>query len=118
MKDLLISVLETICPNNVFLQGTLNGDESYPESFITFWVDSTDDNSHYDNGVHSIDWSFSVIFYSSNPELIQTKAAEIRTKLIAAGFIADGRGNDMPSDQPSHTGWAMDFSYVETITTT
>lgn len=113
MKELLISVLETICPNNVFLQGTLAENEQYPESFITFWTDYTDDNSHYDNAVHSINWSFTVIFYSSNPALVLSKPAEIRTALKAAGFIPQGRGNDTPSDQPSHTGWAMDFIYTE-----
>lgn len=115
MKQTLINILETFCPNCVFLQGTLNSEEAYPESFITFWTNYTDDNSHYDNDVFSVDWNFSVIFYSSDPALVNTKPAEIRTALKAAGFIPQGKGNDIPSDRPSHTGWTMDFIYTEIL---
>lgn len=115
MKQLLIETLETICPGNVYLQGTLNSNEAYPESFITFWVDDTRDESHYNNDVHSIIWSFSVMFYSSNPALVETKSAEIRQKLKQAGFIPQGRGTDIMSDRISHTGWAMDFLYKEIL---
>lgn len=113
MKQLLLNILETICPNKVFLQGTLNPDEAYPESFITFWVDYTRDNSHYNDNVNSIVWSFSVIFYSSDPALVNTKPEEIREALKEAGFIPQGRGSDIMSDRISHTGWAMDFLYTE-----
>ena len=115
MKQTLINVLETICPNNVYLQGTLAADAEYPESFITFWTNYTDDNSHFDDNVYSVDWQFSVIFYSSDPALIETKAAAIRTALKNAGFIPQGKGNDIASDSPTHTGWAMDFIKTEIL---
>lgn len=108
MKKKLIEILEKICPN-VYLQGTLNEDEAFPESFITFWTDTTDDDTFYDNGAKSEIWNFNVIFYSSDPTLVETKPAEIRAALKAAGFIPQGKGNDIPSGKPSHTGWAMDF---------
>lgn len=115
MKSLLIETLEKICPNNVFLQGTLSAEESYPTDFITFWVDDTSDNSFYDDETHSVIWDFSVVYYSSDPLLVNTKPAEIRTALKEAGFIPQGKGNDIPSDVPTHTGWAMDVIYRETI---
>lgn len=113
MKESLLTVLETICPNNVYLQGTLS--EIYPESFITFWTNYADDNSHYDNTVHSIDWQFSVNYYSSNPALVGTVPTQIRTALKNAGFIPQGKGSDIPSDEPTHTGWTMDFIKTEFI---
>ena len=113
MKQALIEVLETICPNNVFLQGTLAEDEAYPESFITFWTNYTDDHSHFDNDVNSWDWNFSVIYYSSDPELVGTVPDTIRGLLKAAGFIPQGKGNDIVSDRSSHTGWAMEFIKTE-----
>lgn len=113
MKQSLISVLETFCPNNVFLQGTLNGDAEYPETFVTFWTNYTEDNAHYDDDVCSIDWEFSVILYSCDPAVVGTMPAQIRAALKDAGFIPQGRGNDIPSDRPSHTGWAMDFIKTE-----
>lgn len=113
MKQELINVLETICPNKVFLQGTIAADEPYPESFITFWTNYTDDNSNFDNDTVSIDWNFSVMFYSTDPAKVGTVPNQIRTALKQAGFIPQGRGNDILSDQPSHTGWAMEFIKTE-----
>ena len=67
------------------------------------------------NEVVSVDWNFSVMFYSSDPALVNSKPAEISAALRAAGFIPQGKGNDIPSDRPSHTGWAMDFIYTEIL---
>lgn len=114
MKDTLITLLQAICPN-VYLQGTLSDDGAYPENFITIWVNDAPDNAHYDNDVHSIDWYFSIIYYSSNPSNVNTVPAQIRAALKSAGFIPQGRGNDIPSDVPTHTGWAMDYIYTEIL---
>lgn len=112
MKERLIKILETF-GYPVFLQGTFNPEEEYPESFITFFVTGTEDNAHYDNAVHSVDWHFAVIFYSSVPALVNTKPAEISSALRNAGFIPQGKGYDILSDEPTHTGWAMDFYFTE-----
>lgn len=115
MKQTLINVLETFCPDNVYLQGTLAESETYPETFITFWTNYTDDNQHFDDEVYSVDWNFSVMFYSIDPTLVNSKPAEISAALRAAGFIPQGKGNDLISDEPTHTGWAMDFIYTEIL---
>jgi len=116
VKNNLITTLETAFPNYpVFLQGTLEDDEAYPNSFITVWTPFTLDNTHYNNATYAIDWHFSVLFYSNNPTLIGTVPDSIRSTLKAAGYIADGKGNDIPSDVPTHTGWAMDFIYKEIL---
>lgn len=115
MKQLLIQTLETICPDKVFLQGTLNPNEAYPDEFITFWTDYTDDNAHYDNSVKSVDWNFSVIFYSNNPDRVASVPALIRSALKNAGFIPQGKGNDVLSDVQTHTGWAMGFIIIENL---
>lgn len=113
MKSQLVSVLETICPNNVFLQGTLSPDEPYPNDFITFWTNYTDDLSHHDNYTTAYEWQFSVMCYSNNPSNVATMAESIRNNLKSAGFIPQGKGNDIPSDLKSHTGWAIDFLKAE-----
>ena len=87
----------------------MNENEAFPESFITFWTNYTDDASFYDDDPKSEVWAFNVIFYSSDPTLVETKSAEIRTALKAGGFIPQGKGNDIPSGKQSHTGWAMEF---------
>lgn len=113
MKEKLIAVLEQFCKDNVYLQGTIEEDAVYPLSFITFWTDYTDDEAFYDNDAHSSVWHYNVIFYSSDQNLVDTKPAEIRAALKAAGFIPQSRGRDIPSDVESHTGWAMDFIYKQ-----
>lgn len=113
MKQALIDVLETFCPNDVYLQGT--APSNYPDTFITFWTNYTDDNKHFDDDVFSVDWNFSVMFYSTDPSLVNSKPDEIRSALKQAGFIPQGKGNDIPSDEQSHTGWAMDFIYTEIL---
>jgi hypothetical protein len=112
MKQKLIETLSTF-GYPVFLQGTLNPEETYPKTFITFFTDSTDDNGHFENKTNSVDWSFSVILYADDPEIVNTKPNEIRAALKAAGFIPQGKGNDILSDEPTHTGWAMDFVITE-----
>lgn len=114
MKELLISVLEGF-GYPVALQGTMNPDEDYPETFITFFCDSTEEASHFDDEACSVDWFFSVIFYSNNPTLVNTKPNEIREALASEGFIPQGRGNDIISDEKTHTGWAMDFVITENL---
>ena len=115
MKATLITALETVCPNNVFLQGSLSENTAYPSEFITFWTNYTDDRAFYNNAVHSIDWNFSVMVYATSPNRVATLASSVRTALINAGFIPQGKGNDLLSDEPTHTGWAMEFIKTEII---
>ena len=107
MKNKLIAVLEKY-GFPVFLQGTLNPKEKYPDTFITFWTDSTDDGIHLDNVTMTFDWYFSIILYSNNPVIVNTLPDNMRADLKAAGFIPQGKGFDVPCDNPTHTGWAMD----------
>lgn len=116
MKQKLINALVKcgfVEGETLFLHGTMNPEEAYPKTFVTFWTDSTDDGAHFDNKTNSVVWSFSVIVYSDDPATVNTKPDEIRAALKAAGFIPQGKGQDAPSDEQTHTGWAMDFIGVE-----
>lgn len=115
MKQKLIDILEKHCPNNVYLQGTMNPEEAYPAEFVTFWTPITSDGAHYDNAATSVDWTFYVIYYSNDPLQVNTKPFEIAADLKAAGFVQQGKGNDILSDEPTHTGWAMDFVCTEKL---
>lgn len=112
MKQKLIETLLSF-GYPVFLQGTLNPDEAYPKTFITFFTDSTDNNGHFENKTNAVNWYFSVILYSDDPKTVNTKPVEIIAALKQAGFIPQGKGNDILSDEPTHTGWAMDFVITE-----
>ena len=115
MKQILVDILEKFCPKNVYLQGTMNPDKAYPKEFLTFWIPATDDATHYDNAVAAVDWTVYVIYYSNDPRKVNTKPLENAAALKAAGFVQHGRGHDVLSDEPTHTGWAMDFAYTEKL---
>lgn len=95
-----------------FLQGTFSG-ETYPDSFITYIVNSADDREHYDDDATSWTWNVTVIFYSNDPALLTTAPVEIRNALKTAGFIPTGKGYNIFSDDPNFYGWTQEFLYLD-----
>ena len=112
VKQKAIDVLETFCPNNVYLQGTLNPDVEYPQKFITFFISTTELDAFYDDDSNTVGFYLIVMFYSDDPTEVATIPQEIWLAMKSEGFIPDGIGNDIISDVESHTGWAMDFKYI------
>lgn len=112
MKKKLIEILKRF-GYPVYLQGTIAPGDPYPDTFITFYVNDSDDGNHYDDRPANWIWDFDVFLYSNNPELVNSKPDEIRKALAAEGFIPRGKGWDIPSDEPSHTGWAQNYYYIE-----
>ena len=110
MKDVLISLLETF-GYPVRLQGSLAPEEAYPESFFTFWNADSEDACHYDNRVRAWVWDFTIYFYSTSPALVNTVLDDARQLLSATGWVMSGRGYDVASDEPTHTGRAIDVMY-------
>ena len=111
MKELLVQTLETIFPGNVYLQGTLNPDDAYSDTFVTFFTDAVDFDKFYDDEYTAENWSFSVMVYSTDPELLQARAQETVVALRAAGFIIQSGAHDILSDVITHTGWAIDVIF-------
>ena len=112
MKDLLVNTLEAL-GYPVFLQGTLDPGEEYPADFITFFTNSSEDGAHFDNSPGEWEWNFTVNFYSNNPNNIMSVPGMIRAALKAVGFIPQGKGFDLLSDEKTHTGWAQEFLFLE-----
>ena len=112
MKQALINLLGSF-GYPVKLQGSLLPDEPYPASFFTFWNNSSDDAAHYDNAAISYVWSFDINFYSNDPALTNTVLLEAKALLQAAGWIINGKGYDMPTDYPTHTGRGIVALYLE-----
>ena len=112
MEDKLIEVLSKL-NYPVFRQGSLLPHQPYPRHFFTFWNDSADGNSFYDNDENSITWAYSVNFYSVNPAYTYEKLTEIKSLLKENGFIVTGGGYDVASDEPTHTGRGISVFYKE-----
>ncbi len=112
MKDLLIQVLESF-GYPIFQQGSLGKDEAYPESFFTFWNNDSFDGEFYDNVEHKTTWNFDLNFYSIDPELVNNKLLEAKKLLKQNGFIVNGKGYDVVSDEPTHTGRGINVLKIE-----
>ena len=112
MKDEFIKILESF-GFPIFQKGSLNENEAYPESFFTFWNNSSSDNEFYDNKENSYIWDFDLNFYSSDPNLVNTKLLEAKKKLKEKGFIVRGKGYDVASDEPTHTGRGINVLKIE-----
>ena len=110
MKELLYNTLSAL-GYPVFLQGT--APQSYPDSFVTYWTIDTPAAAEFDNALLLSEWQFYVYFYSTDPELVHSVPAEIRNALKAAGFTPQGKGRDLLSDEPTHTGWVQEYSIFE-----
>lgn len=103
MKEELISLLNTL-KYPVFLQGSLQDTESYPQSFFTFWNFSTPEAAYYDNDAGRAVWGFWIYFYSTSPLLVETEPEKARKLLKQNGYILDGKAHDIAVDKPTHTG--------------
>lgn len=112
MKDVLIQTISTL-GYPIFQQGSLGEDVQYPESFFTFWNNEVPGDEFYDNTEHSYIWDFDLNFYSSDPALVNTKLLEAKALLKAQGFIVNGKGHDVASDEPTHTGRGINVRKIE-----
>lgn len=118
MEDKLIQLLETIKEENlisypVYRQGALT-EKKYPPSFFTFWNTDTPDHAHYDNEAYGYSWAFMINFYSIDANLTYSVLEQARQVLKEAGWIVSGKGYDVYSDEPTHTGRGLTIYYLET----
>ena len=113
VKDLLCNTLITEFGYEVILQGSMPEDEAYPESFFTFFNNDTTGDQYFDNIENVTIWDFDLNFYSSDPTKVNTTLIEAKSKLQAVGFTIDGKGYDVLSDEPTHTGRGINVLYIE-----
>lgn len=112
VKGLLIETLQSF-NYPIYLQGSLSDEDVYPPSFFTFFNNSTNDEAFYSNTETQTIWSFDLNFYSNDPTLVNTVLLAAKPLLKAVGFISDGSGYDILSDEPTHTGRAINLLFIE-----
>lgn len=113
VKALLISLLEEEFDLPVIQQGSLSMEEDYPTAFFTFWNNETEDDGFYDNEETRTIWDFEVNYYSTDPAEVNNILLQVKTLLKAEGFIINGVGYDIMSDQDSHTGRGINVLYID-----
>lgn len=115
VKMLLINTLVQAFDLPIYLQGSLSDDNKYPDSFFTFWNNSTNDTEFYDNTETQVIWDFDLNYYSNDPASVNSVLLEAKQLLKSVGFIPDGSGYDIISDEPTHTGRGMNLLYIEKV---
>ena len=112
MEDSLIAILETF-GFPVFRQGAMSDEDTYPETFITFWNNDSPDHAHYDNVEYGTNWDFNVYVYSDDPDTVYSLTANVRSALKENGWIVPGKGFDVQSDEATHTGRGLECYYMQ-----
>ena len=113
VKLLLINTLDDAFHYPVIQPGSLSTEDAYPSSFFTFWNNSTTDDAFFDNTETETIWDFDLNFYSVDPVLVNTVLLQAKQILKAVGFIPDGSGYDVLSDEHTHTGRGINLLYIE-----
>lgn len=115
VKQLLIDTLDSKFKLPIYLQGSISVDEAYPPSFFTFWNNYTNDEAFYDNNETQVIWNFDLNFYSCDPTLVNMYLVQAKAELKKVGFIPDGSGHDVLSDEPTHTGRGLTLLYIQKV---
>lgn len=114
VKKLMIDTLEENFKDYpIMLQGSMAIDDAYPDNFFTFFNNNTNDEAFYDNQETTTVWDFDLNFYSIDPDLVNDVLIQAKAILKAQGFIIDGKGYDVLSDEPTHTGRGINILFIE-----
>lgn len=94
-------------------QGSFSRDDELPESMFTFWNVETPDTWFFDNNNYRVEWEWVVYFYTKDPAILYTKMEDFIRIAREKGFLADGNGKDIQSDNPEYLGRYVRLVYVE-----
>ena len=111
MEDNLIELLKTF-KYPVIRQGSLAPEDAYPDTFFTFWNNDETGESFYDNDTVSVDYTYDINVYSTDPDLVYSLLTEARALLKQNGWIIVTRGYDVLSDEITHTGRGMEIQFL------
>ena len=111
MEDALIQLLQSF-NYPVIRQGSLAPEESYPDTFFTFWNNNELEHSAYNDQTLLVIYDFDVNVYSRNPETVYNLLKQARSLLKKNGWQTPDRGHDLASDEITHTGRGMEVTFL------
>lgn len=89
---------------------------AYPPTFCTYLCEDAPFAEHYDNAPHAVISTFAIGIYADDPATLEATEKGLVTRLFSAGWVMYGMGEDVQSDEISHTGrriTAHRIHYVE-----
>ncbi|GIO36880.1 hypothetical protein J41TS12_17410 [Paenibacillus antibioticophila] len=96
-------------------QGTYAPTDTLPETFATYQIIDSPNNSAADNLPTSQTTRVQVNLYSRDPEIKQVADDLLKSVMIPAGFLRAG-GRDLPfSLQTGHYGYTCDYRFYDSI---
>lgn len=94
-------------------QGTYSENDTLPETFITYQIIDSPNNSFADNQPTSKTTRIQLAFYSKKPALKQSADETFKGIMLPAGFLRAG-GRDLPYDHNTgHYGYTSDYRFYE-----
>lgn len=113
VRDLLIDAIEPLgYEGKVRLQGSYGPNEELPDRFVTYFIQSSGDQSFYDKKPMLSSTSISVVFYSKQMSFINSEPSKIDDALKAVGFTRNGPGRDVAFNT-EHYAWQVEYLYLE-----
>ena len=86
-----------------------------PDSYITFWGDPSTDNLNVDNKTASVDYPFTVIYYTKDWENLYSRFEEIISLLKSKDYVMDGMGFDIASGLDEYSARCIEVTKIEKI---
>ena len=86
-----------------------------PDSYITFWGDPSTDNLNVDNKTASVDYPFTVIYYTKDWENLYSRFEEIISLLKSKDYVMDGMGFDIESGLDEYSARCIEVTKIEKI---
>lgn len=111
MEDFLINLIKTL-DYPIFRQGSLTEDDAYPDTFFTYWNNTEDNHSSYDNNTALIQYDYDLNVYSTDADKCYELLEQASTILKNNNFIISDFGHDLYSDEITHIGRGMNISYL------
>ena len=92
-------------------QGTVPA--NMPDSYITYWNTSSLDNLNVDNKVKSVDYEFTVIYYTKDWDNIYSRFEEIISLLKSKDYVMDGEGFDIASGLDDYSARCIEVTKTQ-----
>lgn len=94
-------------------QGTYPKDAVLPETFITYLIVDSPNETHYDNKPESTTYRVQLCLYSKKPSIKQNADELFKSVMLPGGFLRVG-GRDLPFNaNTGHYCYTCDYRYYE-----
>ena len=96
---------------DVWQQGNVPTD--MPDSYITYWNDSSTDNLNSDNKTNLIEYQYTLIYYTKEWETLCVIFENIVSLLKSKNYIVDGMGFDIDSGIDEYIARCIEVTKLE-----